>query len=138
VQTSSHKYLVVSVQDSGIGIAEENQKSLFKPFGKLENDVQKGMNPTGSGLGLSICKRIVEELGGCISVVSELGKGAKFTFTSKLEAITPQKLFLRKECKMRTQEKIKEDIKMENLQRKTKSHFFKTKNKNQFFSAQNS
>lgn len=62
------------VKDTGCGIAVENQKRIFKRFDKLDSYVQ------GTGLGLALCKSIVEQLGGEIGVDSELGKGSTFWF----------------------------------------------------------
>lgn len=67
--------LYFSVEDTGFGIAEEKQKDVFHRFVKLNSFKQ------GSGLGLPICKSIVETLGGEIGLESELGKGSTFYFT---------------------------------------------------------
>ena len=48
----------VTVQDSGIGIKEENKNKLFKLFGKIEQDDRR-INPQGIGLGLTICNKIL-------------------------------------------------------------------------------
>jgi len=76
--------LILSVEDTGIGIKDEDQTKLFKIFGKLEND-QYGVNHQGVGLGLNISNNLVRVL--CdgeakegIKVESEYGKGSKFTF----------------------------------------------------------
>jgi signal transduction histidine kinase len=58
---------------------------LFKLYGFLESSEE--LNTHGSGLGLYICKKIVEEFGGEISVNSELGIGSKFLFAFKLSEI---------------------------------------------------
>lgn len=73
----------VSIEDSGCGIPEENMKKIFEPFFTTKPAGQ------GTGLGLSIVNRIVNEMGGAISVKSREGKGTTFTFTLK-----PQKDFL--------------------------------------------
>lgn len=65
------------VQDSGIGIPEAEVRNLFKPFQQLENAIGRG---TGVGLGLAICKQLVERMAGKIWVQSDLGKGSQFHF----------------------------------------------------------
>jgi PAS domain S-box-containing protein len=65
----------IEVWDQGIGISPEDQKNLFQPYHRVEQD--RTLYP-GIGLGLSICKQIVEAHGGKINIQSELGKGAKF------------------------------------------------------------
>ena len=58
-------------------MSPEFTTQIFKPFKQLNSK----NSYEGTGLGLSICKRIVEDHGGELSAESELGKGAKFTFT---------------------------------------------------------
>ena len=67
---------VVSVTDTGSGIAEADQKKIFEEFQQADH-VGKG----GTGLGLAIAKRIVERQGGRLSVESSPGKGSTFRFT---------------------------------------------------------
>lgn len=70
------------VTDNGIGMSEEFQKHLFEPFSQEDNSVSPELK--GSGLGLSITKRLVEQMGGTIQVKSQKGKGTtisvKLTF----------------------------------------------------------
>ncbi|MFP3040359.1 response regulator [Treponema primitia] len=73
----------VSVTDSGIGISPEQQSRLFSSFEQAETGTSRKFG--GTGLGLAISKRIVEMMGGTIWIESELGKGAAFIFTVKLE-----------------------------------------------------
>ena len=73
----------IEVADSGIGISEEQQGRLFRPFGQAESNTAREFG--GTGLGLIISKRIVEELGGKIWISSELGKGSVFSFTIQAE-----------------------------------------------------
>lgn len=71
--------IVVCVEDSGTGISPEDQKKIFARF-KQAGDTLTG-KPRGTGLGLPICKQIVEHHQGEIWVESELGKGSTFCFT---------------------------------------------------------
>ena len=71
-------FVRVSVMDTGIGISEEKLESVFERFVILDDFY------LGAGLGLPICKMIVEQLGGEIGVRSELGKGSTFWFTLPL------------------------------------------------------
>lgn len=67
---------VVRIEDNGVGIAKENQARVFFPFIRLAD-----RTIPGTGLGLAVCKNIVEGLGGEIWVESELGVGSTFSFT---------------------------------------------------------
>ena len=69
--------LIISVEDSGIGIKEENLPRLFSKFDRLS--VEKSITIEGTGLGLAITKKLVELMGGKIVVQSIYGKGSKFT-----------------------------------------------------------
>jgi len=72
------RMLRIAVIDEGVGISEEEQHLLFKPFNQIRaGAVQKG---NGTGLGLAICKRIVELSGGQIGVTSAVGRGSTFWF----------------------------------------------------------
>ncbi len=74
--------LVISVQDSGIGIAESEKQKLFKSFVQLNS---QGKHPKeGTGLGLALVKEFVQMQGGRVWVESEMGKGSTFTFTLPL------------------------------------------------------
>lgn len=66
-----------SVQDNGIGISREQMKSVFNPFERFS----KKTPDKGSGLGLSICRKIIERHNGLIWVETELKKGSTFYFT---------------------------------------------------------
>lgn len=74
--------LITRVSDTGIGIKPEDMGKLFSPFQQV--DIGLTRNHEGSGLGLSICKRLVEMMGGAISVQSEWGAGSVFTVTLPL------------------------------------------------------
>ncbi|AGX87908.1 sensor histidine kinase [Candidatus Symbiobacter mobilis] len=75
---SIHQSVRVSVQDSGSGIAAEHHQAVFEKFRQVGDDVADG--PKGTGLGLPICKEIVEHHGGRIWVDSEPGRGSTFVF----------------------------------------------------------
>jgi signal transduction histidine kinase len=72
------KHLVGTVRDTGIGIAMEDRDRIFEEFYRAEN--ARGMHRVGTGMGLSIVRRIIEGWGGTLTVESELGMGSKFTF----------------------------------------------------------
>lgn len=69
--------IVVSVSDTGAGIPEESLPFLFEEFYRIKREGSKKI--IGTGLGLAICKKIVSEMGGAISVRSELNVGSTFT-----------------------------------------------------------
>lgn len=71
--------VLVSVADTGIGIAEADQERVFDKFVQVGDTLTD--KPQGTGLGLVICKHIVEHHGGRIWAESELGKGSVFRFT---------------------------------------------------------
>ncbi|NNE93377.1 MAG: response regulator [Verrucomicrobiales bacterium] len=75
------KWIEFSINDSGRGMSPEEQAQAFTPFVSTKKD-----NPTGNGLGLSIAKELVEQMGGNIGFVSELGKGTRFTVMLPREA----------------------------------------------------
>ena len=69
--------LIISVEDSGIGIKEENIEKLFSKFERF--DLEKNITIEGTGLGLAITKKLVELMNGKIVVQSKYGEGSKFT-----------------------------------------------------------
>jgi signal transduction histidine kinase len=74
--------VIVSISDTGIGIAPENFERIFETFGQVGNTLKD--KPKGTGLGLPICKKIIENFGGKIWVESELKKGSTFFFSLPL------------------------------------------------------
>ena len=71
--------LCFKVQDRGIGIAPEDQSRVFQPFTQVDSSSTRQYE--GTGLGLSLCQKLVELMGGEIGVESSLGKGSTFWFT---------------------------------------------------------
>jgi signal transduction histidine kinase len=69
----------VNVRDNGIGISRENQDTIFEKF-RQGGDTMTA-KPQGTGLGLPICRQIVNHFGGRLWVESELGQGSIFSFT---------------------------------------------------------
>jgi signal transduction histidine kinase len=74
----SDEYLQATVRDTGIGIAEEDQARIFEEFYRADN--ARVLCPVGSGVGLAIVRRIVENYGGRVWVESEQGLGSRFMF----------------------------------------------------------
>lgn len=73
-----HGSIEIQVEDSGVGIKEEDHSKLFKMFGFI--DTTKEINTKGIGLGLHICKLISEQFGGSVSFESRVGHGSTFMF----------------------------------------------------------
>ena len=79
--------LRIAVQDSGIGIAPENQHHIFDDFSQAEASTTRRFG--GTGLGLSICNRLVAMMGGQLALDSVLGVGSTFHFTITLPSGVP-------------------------------------------------
>ena len=75
--------LYVEITDTGVGISEEHQQHIFDRFYQVNQRLNREFQ--GSGLGLIICKNLIELMDGAIWVESELGKGSVFSFTVKLK-----------------------------------------------------
>jgi two-component system, sensor histidine kinase and response regulator len=71
--------LLITVRDTGIGIAKDHQRLVFEPFVQAEASINRRYG--GTGLGLSICQRIAALMGGRIWVESEPGEGSRFHFS---------------------------------------------------------
>ncbi|HYD02717.1 MAG TPA: HAMP domain-containing sensor histidine kinase, partial [Alphaproteobacteria bacterium] len=82
-------FVKFEIRDTGQGIPEENKGALFSRFYQVDSSLTRKVG--GSGLGLSICKSLVENMGGRIGFDSELGKGSTFYFTLPIVNSTPAK-----------------------------------------------
>jgi len=78
----NNNFLLFEVIDTGIGISKENLPVIFEEFKQIESSSSRKYQ--GTGLGLTICKKIIEFLGGSIDVKSELGKGTNMFFSIPL------------------------------------------------------
>lgn len=77
--SSDQPFIRFSVKDNGIGVTPEQSERLFKPFAQADSSVTKRFG--GTGLGLTISRRICENMGGSIKVVSVPGEGSEFIVT---------------------------------------------------------
>ena len=82
---SNDKCIWFGVVDTGIGMSTEQQKSLFKPFSQVDSSHTRKYG--GSGLGLVICQRLVNAMGGELRVSSTPGLGSDFRFELSLEVL---------------------------------------------------
>jgi PAS domain S-box-containing protein len=78
-------FVVTRIIDQGLGMSPDDQAKLFEPFRQLETSQRRAR---GVGLGLVVCKRLVEAQGGWIKVDSELGKGSTFSFALPIHRMT--------------------------------------------------
>jgi signal transduction histidine kinase len=84
VERDRERVARIIVSDTGVGISKEDQEKIFNRFFRV--DKARSREQGGSGLGLSICKWIVEAHQGDIKVQSEFGKGSSFTVTLPLSS----------------------------------------------------
>ncbi len=81
---SKEKVLISEITDTGIGLSEEQQKSIFERFFQADSSTTRRFG--GTGLGLAICKKLTHLLGGDISFTSTAGVGSNFKFIIPLES----------------------------------------------------
>ena len=104
--------MTTDVIDNGIGMSEKFQKVLFQPFTQEgRSDISERR---GSGLGLAIVKKMIDIMGGTISVKSKIKEGTTFTFTLQFDTVLPSDVATATE----TSTKIKEKYSYENLRNK--------------------
>jgi signal transduction histidine kinase/CheY-like chemotaxis protein/HPt (histidine-containing phosphotransfer) domain-containing protein len=85
IEHSSTDKLVITVKDNGVGLSEEAQANIFRPFTQAETSTTRRFG--GTGLGLAICQRIVDQWQGKIEVISTQGEGATFRLLLPLAAV---------------------------------------------------
>lgn len=90
-------HLEISVVDTGIGIPHEKLDLIFDRFSQIENVYLRKNSRNGTGIGLSLVKKLTELLGGEIRVDSEVGKGSTFYFSGKFVLSHDKKQQLKKE-----------------------------------------
>jgi signal transduction histidine kinase len=81
---ADNRQIKMTVSDQGLGIPQEGLKHLFERFYRIDRG--PSLTTKGLGLGLYICRVIVEAHGGAIEVSSQAGKGSQFTFSLPLQA----------------------------------------------------
>jgi PAS domain S-box-containing protein len=80
-EQANRRYWQLRIEDSGVGIAQQDLAHLFEPFNRLGHE---GSTIEGTGIGLSITKDLIEQMGGRIEVESQLGVGTRFMLTFPL------------------------------------------------------
>ncbi len=86
-ENSTHAVIRIAVTDTGIGLSSEQQQELFQAFHQV-NQTNIHTNSGGTGLGLVICKKLVEQMQGEIGLESELGRGSTFWFTFEVGKVS--------------------------------------------------
>jgi PAS domain S-box-containing protein len=110
-QRESNALLRIDVEDTGIGIAAEDQKRLFKLFEQADGSMTRRHG--GIGLGLAISRRLAKMMDGDIKVISQPGVGSTFRLTVQLDttpefasAVPPEPTFLQKKADVRLKEEF--------------------------------
>lgn len=103
--------IILEVEDSGIGVKEENYDKLFSKFDRIDEEKNAGIE--GTGLGLAITKKLVELMNGKINVKSVYGQGSTFTISIDQDYVKPDVIL-----KLREEEAKKDDVKTINLKGK--------------------
>jgi signal transduction histidine kinase len=85
-------YLFFTVRDTGIGIPHDKLKVIFDSFSQADGSSSRSYE--GAGLGLAICKQLVELMGGTIGVESEPGKGSRFWFSLPMQRPVPPEVII--------------------------------------------
>ena len=107
-QNGNRAQLFFMVMDTGIGIAKADQDKLFKSFSQVDASISRKYG--GTGLGLNICKQLVETMGGSIHVESNVAKGSTFSFHIWVELPVDCESCVR-ECKMGGSKEEPQEIK---------------------------
>jgi len=85
-ETGSHIYLIFSVEDTGIGMKQEDMEKLFSPYKRIEE--KRNRQVEGTGLGMGITRGLLELMGSSLDVHSEYGKGTKVSFAVSQEVVS--------------------------------------------------
>jgi len=101
----SRSMMDFEIQDSGIGMNEEQMAKIFTPFVQADTSVTRKFG--GTGLGLTISKRIVESLGGVIGVDSELNRGSVFSFSIDCGDVSDQELISQQQYLVEAKDSLK-------------------------------
>lgn len=111
---NSQNMIEIEVEDTGIGIPEDKINDIFEPFVQADSSITRKYG--GTGLGLTICKNLIERMGGKIGIDSKLGKGTLIKFTLNLPRA--KVLDIEKSEKPTAQIKLNETLKLVDQKRR--------------------